>query len=156
VVAGRGSTRPLGALDALFTKILKRAAQNAYPDLEPERAVLELTSLVWILIGLVPSRIDAVIRSTSTAWFILLWVIEEALGRQSGDLRRELSDLHSLLDVPQDMYADNKISAHHKSFLDFLGDPRRSGHLGNIPEVAEGRFDLMIKAHLSSLTVDGE
>ncbi|TEB31202.1 hypothetical protein FA13DRAFT_1791499 [Coprinellus micaceus] len=153
VAVGRGPARPLGVLDALFTEILERAARNTYPDLEPEQGVLELASLVWILIRLVPSRIDAV-TSHVFLEYVPLWVIEEALGRQSGDLARELSDLHSLLDVPQDMCGRNEISAHHKSFLDFLGDPGRSGHLGNIPEVAQGRFDLMIKAHLSSLTVN--
>ncbi|TEB24410.1 hypothetical protein FA13DRAFT_1797280 [Coprinellus micaceus] len=52
------------------------------------------------------------------------------------------------------MYGGNKISAHHKSFLDFLGDPRRSGHLGNVTQVAEEWFDQAIKDHLSLLTVD--
>ncbi|TEB24424.1 hypothetical protein FA13DRAFT_1739274, partial [Coprinellus micaceus] len=150
--ASRGSTRPLDVLDALFTGILERATRNTYPDWEPKRGVLELASLVWILIGLVPSRIEA--ASLPFPRYISLWVIEEALGRQSGDLARELSDLHSLLDVPQDIYGPNKISAHHKSFLDFLGDPGRSGHLGSIPQVAEERFNLMIKVHLSSLTVN--
>jgi hypothetical protein len=137
-----GSARPLGPLDNLFTRILERAAQNAYPDLEPERRVMELASLVWILVRVLPSGIS-------------LWIMEEAFGLQDGGLARELSDLHSLLDVPQDMYGDNKISEHHQSFLDFLGDPRRSSRLGNIPQVAEERFDLMVKAHLSSLTVNG-
>ncbi|TEB19097.1 hypothetical protein FA13DRAFT_490799 [Coprinellus micaceus] len=150
--ASRGSTRPLDVLDALFTGILERAARNTYPDWEPKRGVLELASLVWILIGLVPSRIEA--ASLPFPRYISLWVIEEALGRQSGDLRRELSDLHSLLHVPHDMYGGNKISAHHKSFLDFLGDPRRSGHLGNVTQVAEEWFDQAIKDHLSLLTVD--
>ncbi|TEB31211.1 hypothetical protein FA13DRAFT_1791503 [Coprinellus micaceus] len=151
VAVGRGPARPLGVLDALFTGILERAARNTYPDFETEQGVLELASLVWILIRLVPSRVAA---SSDLGEAISLWVIEEALGRQSGDLARELSDLHSLLDVPQDIYGPNKISAHHKSFLDFLGDPGRSGHLGSIPQVAEEWFNLMIKVHLSSLTVN--
>ncbi|TEB31214.1 hypothetical protein FA13DRAFT_1732664 [Coprinellus micaceus] len=50
------------------------------------------------------------------------------------------------------MCGPTKISAHHKSFLDFLKDPRRSSHLGSIPQVAQEQFNQMI--HLSSLTVD--
>ncbi|TEB24389.1 hypothetical protein FA13DRAFT_1739237 [Coprinellus micaceus] len=156
VAASHGSTRPLGALDALFTGILERAARNAYPDLERQIGLLELTSLVWILVELIPSRIGASKQNfftTTTREPIPLWVIEEALNRQSGGLARELSDLHSLLDVPQDMYGHKQISAHHKSLLDFLHDPRRSGHLGNVPQLAKERFDLMIQVHLSdSLT----
>jgi hypothetical protein len=154
--ATHGSTRPLGALDALFTGILERAASNAYPDLEPERGALELASLVWTLISLVPSRIKAAAHSSHLEEHIPLWVIEEALDRESGGLARELLDLHSLLEVPQDMCGRDRISAHHKSFLDFLGDPGRSDHLGNVPQVAEEQFDLRIKTHLSSLTAKGE
>jgi hypothetical protein len=153
VAAGRGSTRPLEPLDALFSGILERAAQNAYHDLEPKTSgTLELVSLVWTLIRLIPSSVAC----HSSKECIPLWIIEEALCRQSGDLVRMLSDLHSLLDMPEDMCGSNKISVHHKSFLDFLQDPGRSCHLGNIPQVAEEKFNQMIKAHLSSLTVDGE
>ncbi|TEB24377.1 hypothetical protein FA13DRAFT_1797263 [Coprinellus micaceus] len=151
VATGRGSARPLGVLDALFTGILERAARNAYPELEPEGGVLELASLVWTVIGLVPSRIAA---SAHPGESISLWVIEEALNRQSGDLARELSDLHSLLNAPQDMYGSKEVSVHHKSFMDFLGNAGRSGHLGNVAQVAEDQFDQTINTHLASLTVN--
>jgi hypothetical protein len=155
--AARGSTWPLGTLDALFTGILERAARNTYPNLEPERGMLELMSLVWILLRVIPSMLLAATSEQKPfREYISLWVIEEALGRQCGDLACELSDLHSLLEVPQDMYGRNQISAHHKSFLDFLGDPKRSGHFGNVPQVAEERFDSMVTANLSLLRVDGE
>jgi hypothetical protein len=134
-------TQPLAPLDKLFTGILLNAGRNANPD-DPEEGQRKLSSLVWMLTKIVTG--------------LPLWAFEETQGLQAGSIVHELSDLHSLLNVPEDPYKCSQIQPHHKSFLDFLGDPRRSGHLGNIPEVAEEQVALKIKGHLSSLAVKGE
>jgi hypothetical protein len=135
------STQPLGPLDRLFAGILVNAGRNATPN-DPEEGQLRLSSLVWTLMKIAEG--------------LPLRVLEESQGLPAGSIVHALSDLNSLLEVPEDPYWCRDIRPHHKSFLDFLADPTRSGHLGNIPEVAKERFDLMIKAHLSLLTVNGE
>ena len=156
MVASAGSARPLGALDTLFTGILERAARNAYPDMEVKGGILELGSLVWILIEIIPSKKSNTRSFHPGSRRMPLWVIEEPLGLENGGLARELSDLHSLLDIPQEMYGCKDIGAHHKSFLDFLGDPQRSGHLGGIPLRAKGRFYAMVTTILHQMTQDGK
>ncbi|TEB24369.1 hypothetical protein FA13DRAFT_1797253 [Coprinellus micaceus] len=131
------SKQPLEPLDKLFTGILVNAGRNANPD-DCREGQLKLSSLVWTLVKIV-----------GDFW---LWAHEESQGLPAGSIVHELSDLHSLLEVPEDPYQCREIRPHHKSFLDFLGDPRRSGHLGNIPQVAKERFDQTIKDHLSLLT----
>jgi hypothetical protein len=148
--------QPLGALDSLFTGILEKAARNAYPEEPEEEGKLKFGSLVWILIGIIPQKID-----NSGGWdpegdVVPLWVIEEFLELPSGGVARQLSDLHSLLDVPQEVYTCQDIQSHHKSFRDFLGDAGRSGQLGDILQMAENWVDQMIKTNLQRLTDNGE
>jgi hypothetical protein len=138
------SVQPLGTLDGLFSGILDKAARNVYPDRQDHNAgQAELASLVWIL------------TKTLSTHAIPLWVVEEALGLSRGDITHQLSDLHSLLDIPQDVYTCMGIGVHHKSFLDFLEDPRRSGHLGNTPLRAEHRLGQMVKTYLREMNGNG-
>ncbi|KAJ6529471.1 hypothetical protein DFH09DRAFT_879028, partial [Mycena vulgaris] len=97
---------PFAALDQLYTQIL--SSVHTWPL---------LTRILTII-------------SVKLSWSASL--MDQFLQLQRGDVQLRLRRLHSVLTEP-DFYWD-RITVHHASFLDFLGDPTRSGvfYIGDV------------------------
>ncbi|KAJ7678046.1 hypothetical protein DFH06DRAFT_565034 [Mycena polygramma] len=117
------SGAPFAALDQLYIQILSAVPAERRPRL------LEVLAVVAAKFNL--SSIH----------------IEQLLELQPDDAGLILRHLHSVLDVPRHAHA--RITAHHASFLDFLGDPTRSG-VFHIDELQRANLARRILNTLSS------
>jgi hypothetical protein len=91
------SESPFSALDQLYTQVLV----NVRPALQP-RLLRILTVFV-------------------TKWNLKIPHIEQLLELKLGDVQLALRGMHSIVKM------DERLTAHHASFLDFLDNPTRSG-----------------------------
>jgi hypothetical protein len=91
------SESPFSALDQLYTQVLV----NVRPALQP-RLLRILTVFV-------------------TKWNLKVPHIEQLLELKPGDVQLALHGMHSIVKM------DERLTAHHASFLDFLDNPTRSG-----------------------------
>ncbi|KAF8951917.1 hypothetical protein BDZ97DRAFT_832186 [Flammula alnicola] len=107
------SDGPFAVLDALYYQILSSAK-------EPEK-VLEILSFIilWMEVRLHSNGAPLLEGRQKSPCYI-----EGLMGYQPGDLDILLSDMHAILNIPQDR--TREISLYHASLGDFLLDPSRS------------------------------
>ena len=107
---------PFHNLDELYSHIVRRATRR--------ETILQIMALL-IVINNLSSSLN-IGRSNSAAQLCSPRKLDQILGFKQGEVRRCLTDMHSLLDVRED---DCNIQIYHKSFPDFLLDESRSHEL---------------------------
>lgn len=129
---------PFATLDALYTNILSTAEEAYREDSEDDRSVIELLRELMIYKAASPFiEMD-----------LSLYEFERLLHLRQGQIEDMLSDLHSLIKKTTsdtEGWPRLNIQFHHKSFLDFLGDPGRSSVVH--------RSDSLLYTHLLKCSV---
>jgi len=130
-IGGTGKHTPFAALDALYLHI--------FSMVEDLPRVLEIMSCLYFL---------------GPGFYPIVDNIENMLFYGRGDVHLILSDLHSILDVP-DITSDRSLHVFHASLQDFLMDPNRSGDFFLDESIARARLAQCFMRHIRNFPTSG-
>ena len=124
---------PYHNLDELYSHIVRKATRR--------EDILQIMALLIVLNALSSSLNTA--ASNSTVQLCSPRRLNEILGFKQGEVRRCLTDMHSLIDIEED---DRNMRIYHKSFPDFLLDRSRSHefHINWIDQVYDRVYSFII------------
>ncbi|KDR77622.1 hypothetical protein GALMADRAFT_155464 [Galerina marginata CBS 339.88] len=136
-IADTATHTPFTEVDALYRHIFGQVEQQHL------RRVLDILSCLFLLPY--PNRIAPLCSK----------VLEDILSYQRGDVHLALSDLHSVLDVPDIVDTDRPLRVLHASLQDFFMDPLRSRSLYIDKARAHARLAQHLLQYIDTLSRSG-